>query len=262
MSIFHHLFGRLFRLRLPRSHRKHWPQKSGSQVWLLPLAYPNKTQAHLSLSAHASSPHLSSVAISFLCQQYHCPCPAKRWRQNWISGSILEPYFWRSQILYPTSRRLPSTSSSHRPGCFTQPMANHHHHHQHTIPRRSLPHTQTSRESHSIVPWPVSGTNMFSYFTAAARSRSSVGRWLIKFRIHPSSLKRHLEGGEGPPWSRRCFAWFQNRRFFEQRQLVLTQTIFLALLRVKYKNTIFVTYFWKTQLPKIKENSYWRVSGI
>ena len=73
-----------------------------------------------SLSAHPSLPLLSSVATAFWFQQYHCPRPAKCWPQNWISGSVLEPYFWRSQILYPMSCCPRYAPSSHCPGCFTR----------------------------------------------------------------------------------------------------------------------------------------------
>ena len=111
----------------------------------------------------------------------------------------------------------------------------------------------------------VRATNMFSYFIAAARSRSSrqsrvLSDQYLNPRVvtqAPSKEKGDLGQGDVFPGSRTIASldkggWRQSRQFFGASSCKVEKMQFSS----------HTCTFEKINYKKIKENSYWRVSGI
>ena len=100
------------------------PWASGAQVWSLPDAYKNKTQAHCSLSVQRLSPTFSSAATSLFMSTTSShflsktPNPKSSLRFHTGTRFLIKP-----SLFYLTSRRPRSTPSSHHPGGFTRLLA-------------------------------------------------------------------------------------------------------------------------------------------
>ena len=215
-----HLSCQLFWLCFPRSCNKipttENPCRSGAQVWSLPHANTNETQAHFFLCTAiityvlpcGYSPFCADNTMALAQQnadpeiEFQSPC------LNFISDEA-KSFIWRLaalDLLHCPTQRLYVT--------LAYPHSNHHHHYRHTTPRRPLPrrHNLSPRAKWHSALTDIRAANKFSYFTAtAAASRSSTqssGGWNNQDPTRRYSSTVEGGGREGWPWPRRHYAWF------------------------------------------------------